>query len=389
MNYVDIKHHRAVCDKYGLDDNRTSIREYENTKLKDEYIKQKVDEISKLKDNYTKLIKQKDDKITKLIKQKDDEIAKHIKQKDDEITKLIKQKDDEITKLIKQKDDEFTKLIKQKDDEITKLKVASGTGISKSKKSIVSQNNIINEQSVCQMGEKETKTAKLTELFNNCTLSTNDNIQPEDGDTFTDEEFFSHLTNDTVELIEKINFLNHEYGTTLPCNRFPVGNAYERFVVDHLKCKGFEVEGLPNAPRFDMNVINYKHLSIKYSSSGAIKLHNSNNSSNKDIKMVDTLLITPSTPAGRIQGCIFLLSLAKFDELDIDHKPYLKDTKDGLQLDRSFLTYLKKKKYPFIFQNDIKHIKKSCNNTNTSQKFIEDTFMPAFHNYIHNENIEI
>ena len=48
---------------------------------------------------------------------------------------------------------------------------------------------------------------------------------------------------------------------------------------------------------------------------------------------------------------------------------YLKNTKDGLELKRSLLTMLNKKKYPFIHDINLNHNKENCKNRLCSKLF--------------------
>ena len=72
-----------------------------------------------------------------------------------------------------------------------------------------------------------------------------------------------------------IKYLLKQFGTSEPCNRFDVGNSIEFIIGNYIKCCGFKVLELPNAKRFDIEILNYKKLSIKYSSTSDITLHNS------------------------------------------------------------------------------------------------------------------
>ena len=83
-----------------------------------------------------------------------------------------------------------------------------------------------------------------------------------------------------------------EFGTTNRCNWFDVGNCLEFILADWIRSTGIEVENEPNSLRTDLYIKNYGKLSVKYSSSGNIKLHNSLGE-NKDMYMHPTLVIKP------------------------------------------------------------------------------------------------
>ena len=150
-----------------------------------------------------------------------------------------------------------------------------------------------------------------------------------------------------------------EFGTSLHCNRFPIGNCIEYAIVDLTKEIGFPVIGHQNAKRIDIEIEGFGQFSIKYSSGGNIKLHNSNNQSNKDISMCDTLLVTPTT--------WWFLRPQEIENIGISLNDYLKNTGDGLELKSSILTALKKKKYPFMFEFDISVDKSECKNREISR----------------------
>ena len=140
------------------------------------------------------------------------------------------------------------------------------------------------------------------------------------------------------------------FGTTLRCNRFDLGNCIEYAVAELLVENQIKITEMPNAKRYDINIHGYCELSIKYSTKGNIRLHNSLGE-NKDIQLKKTLCITPDR--------IYLLLpeiINKFVKLD----DYLENTKDALELKRSILKSLIKKKYPFITNININVEKEKC-----------------------------
>lgn len=159
----------------------------------------------------------------------------------------------------------------------------------------------------------------------------------------------------------KIEYLLNEFGTSEPCNRFDVGNTIEFILNDHIVESGFKVNELPNAKRYDVDVENYKKLSIKYSSGGEITLHNSNSCVNTDLEMKDTILLTPES--------LYLITNEELVKHEIDIKEYLKNAGDSLKLKRSILKTLKIKNYPYIYDINIAHDKQACKHRLCSKLF--------------------
>ena len=151
------------------------------------------------------------------------------------------------------------------------------------------------------------------------------------------------------------------YGTSKPCKRFDVGNTIELIIINMIRNFGFYVDELPNARRIDLRINNNYDLSIKYSSSGNIKLHNSNNCVNKDNKLTDLILITGSK--------LYLITKEQLLNYKINITKYLINTGDGLQMKRSVLTELKKKKYEFIKDFYLNIDKSKCLNKSCYKTF--------------------
>jgi hypothetical protein len=184
-----------------------------------------------------------------------------------------------------------------------------------------------------------------------------------------DQEFWNGLIMLNLDkLIKPIEYLLEQFGTKEPCNRFDVGNSIEFIICNYIKSCGFKVTELPNAKRFDVDIDNYKKLSIKYSSIGDITLHNSNSCINKDIKMKDTILLTPCN--------LYLITNTELCKNNINIKDYIKNHGDSLKLKRKILKKLEQINYPYIYKINIKHNKKECKNRLCSKifynKFIEE-----------------
>lgn len=170
-------------------------------------------------------------------------------------------------------------------------------------------------------------------------------------------------TQDKTEYKRLMLHLLEDYGTSLYCNRFAVGNCHEYAIEDLVRATGLTVENLQNSERVDLNIKEFGRLSIKYSSTSDIKLHNSNNSSNKDMSMVETLLVTPTH--------WWILTMEEMEKVGVNVKDFLKNTGDGLQLKRSILTELSRKNYPHVFAHSIEVDKKKCKHKETSRVFYD------------------
>ena len=154
-----------------------------------------------------------------------------------------------------------------------------------------------------------------------------------------------------------------EFGTALHCNRFAIGNCNEYAIADLVRSTGLEVTEMQDASRVDQEVKGLGKYSIKYSGSGDIKLHNSNNISNTDMSMHNTLLVTPDE--------WWYLTPNDMAIVGVNYKDYLKNTGDGLALKRSILTALKTGNYLHFFPFDIAVDKKQCKNRETSKVFYD------------------
>jgi hypothetical protein len=168
---------------------------------------------------------------------------------------------------------------------------------------------------------------------------------------------------DKTEYKKLMLHILEDYGCALHCNRFAIGNCHEYAIEDLVRATGLTVQNLQDAVRVDLNIKEFGRISIKYSSTGDIKLHNSNNVANKDMSMVDTLLVTPTD--------WWILTTPEMMKVGVDVKEYLKNSGDGLQLKRTILTALAKNKYPHRFAHSIEIDKKKCKNKETSRVFYD------------------
>jgi len=176
----------------------------------------------------------------------------------------------------------------------------------------------------------------------------------------TDTEFWLKLSAVNKKAAEsQIKYLLSQYGTRLPCNRFDVGNAIEFILKDLLH--EFNVCSTPNEKRTDLSFDQYKKLSVKYSSTGNITMHNSNSCENKDCKFTDLLLLTPTD--------LYLITAQSLTDYNININDYLVNKKDSLKLQRSLLKQLNLKQYTFKIPFDIQVDKKKCLNKNCAETF--------------------
>ena len=180
-----------------------------------------------------------------------------------------------------------------------------------------------------------------------------------------DEEFWNLLIKNNIKNVKNpIEYLLKEFGTGLCCNRFDVGNTIEFIIGDYIKSCGLKIIEMPNSKRFDISINNYKKLSIKYSSSGDITLHNSNSSINKDLDMKDTLLLTPEK--------LWLITESELHKNNFDIKNYIESKGDSLKLRRKILKELEKIKYPYVYEIGIEHNKGECKNRLCSKIFYKE-----------------
>lgn len=154
-----------------------------------------------------------------------------------------------------------------------------------------------------------------------------------------------------------------EYGTTLHCNRFPIGNCNEYAIADVVRKTGLTVEEHSNAKRIDLDVKEFRPFSIKYTSGGDAILHNSQRKTNTDLTMHDTLIVTPSQ--------WWFLAPSVIKEYNIDLTKYIKNNGDSLVLKLSVLKDLQKMKYPYFFEFDISIDKKQCKHKEISRVLYE------------------
>jgi hypothetical protein len=178
----------------------------------------------------------------------------------------------------------------------------------------------------------------------------------------TDRVLWDSIKNKNTNLYtNKIKYLLSEFGTSQPCNRFNVGNTIEFIMTEFLIDSGYSIEELTNAKRVDLCINGTYPISIKYSSTGSITLHNSNSCINTDMKLTDLFLLTPTK--------LYLITNSLLLEYKIQIHNFLKNTGDSLKLNRNLLKLLEKIRYPYMMDFDITTDKKKCNNRLCSKLF--------------------
>ena len=177
-----------------------------------------------------------------------------------------------------------------------------------------------------------------------------------------DNILWEHITKGNLDDLQKrTKYLLLVYGTSLPCNRFDVGNSIEFILEDFISSLGFSVTKLPNAKRIDLCINNSFKLSVKYSSVGDITLHNSNSCVNKDENMTDLILLTPTR--------LYLITNDNIQQHGINLDDYLVNTGDSLKLKRTLLTKLESIDFKFKCSLDIKIDKSLCQNKSCAEVF--------------------
>ncbi len=166
------------------------------------------------------------------------------------------------------------------------------------------------------------------------------------------------------ELCANIKKRKNTFGTSIPSNRFSIGMSYEKCFVRFFKECGMKITHTGEKKRIDI-LFHFENdsstgLSIKYSSSGSIKIHNSLGL-NKDVKFHPTLLIASN------ENLLLLIDEKIALDYGVDISNFLKNVKDGLQLNRKIINVLKATNYPFIKTMDLGNDK--CENISVVDTF--------------------
>jgi hypothetical protein len=203
------------------------------------------------------------------------------------------------------------------------------------------------------------KITKIKEIVYNSEINTkkNDNY-------FTIHQFWNLFLHGFLSVKIKVeNEMKYwliEFGTSLQCNRFDIGNIIERILTNLFNSiKEITAKNEPNECRIDITFEKFQNLSVKYTSSGDITLHNSNSQINSDLNFTDTLLLT--------QDKMWLLSKDEMKKYHIFVQDYIYNTGDSLKLKRNILKDLEDVKYPYFTPINISVPKKECKNRKCSE----------------------
>jgi hypothetical protein len=171
--------------------------------------------------------------------------------------------------------------------------------------------------------------------------------------------FAALLLADKTMYLKRVQYMMQEFGTSLQCNRFDIGNTHERLIADVITQVGCNVSLLTNAKRVDI-CVNDIEFSIKYSGSSNIRLHNSLGT-NRDVTVTNTLLVTPTE--------WWFLDMAKIAECGVNINDYLVNKSDCLELKRSILAALHRASYPYTFELDLEVSSDVCKHRPTYEIF--------------------
>ena len=153
------------------------------------------------------------------------------------------------------------------------------------------------------------------------------------------------------------------FGTSLPCNRFPVGELNEIALRDLMRRNGIDVVWESGTARKDLllrNVDGLTDLSVKFvSDTKSVILHNAQRKINTDLSLTPTLLITPRE--------WWLLSDAWLSAHAVHVKDYLKNNGDSLAMDLRFLGGLRERGYPYTFAHAFQYDRKVCQHKSVAQ----------------------
>ena len=176
------------------------------------------------------------------------------------------------------------------------------------------------------------------------------------------------------KMYARIDYLIHEFGSSKHENRPLFGNYVERVLVNmwnESTKSDWQFIHVPHCARIDVYIRNKKTkesvpVSIKYSSSGNIRLHNSMQN-NKDMFVHNTIVITKD----------FICTL--IPEYIPDITNYLVNKSAHLELKRSLFTKLKNTKYNnfYLYPKKYKLEKQSFNKSmgDLLEEYIENKFM--------------
>lgn len=174
--------------------------------------------------------------------------------------------------------------------------------------------------------------------------------------------FLPVFLSNKIKVENEIKYWLREFGTSLQCNRFDIGNIIEQILTNLFNSiKEITAKNEPNECRIDITFEKFQNLSVKYTSSGPITLHNSNSKKNTDKSFTDTLLLEQD------KSKLWLLVQDEMKKYHIFVQNYIYDTSDSLKLKRNILKDLEDVNYPYCRQIDIYVPKEECKNRKCSE----------------------
>lgn len=158
-------------------------------------------------------------------------------------------------------------------------------------------------------------------------------------------------TKPTDRLVRTIETFLYNYGTSLHCNRFDVGNCIELAFTEYIKDTGVSAEHTTHAKRTDIKIADAGSLSIKYSSGGTVTLHNVRSGVNTDFTVHPTIVLRPD-------GMYFLLT-EELAAKGIDVADYLVDEKSSLSIKERIFRDIQQRAPHFFLPLTIRAFKKT------------------------------
>jgi hypothetical protein len=153
-------------------------------------------------------------------------------------------------------------------------------------------------------------------------------------------------------LVRNIETYLYNYGTSLHCNRFDVGNCIEMEFTRFVKSLGETAEHTTHAKRTDVVIAGAGPVSLKYTSGGAVTLHNVRSGVNTDFTVHPTIVLRP-------EG-LYLLVTEELARRGMDVKDYLKDEKSSLSIKESIFKDIRGKAEHLHIPLPIRPFKKDC-----------------------------
>lgn len=159
-------------------------------------------------------------------------------------------------------------------------------------------------------------------------------------------------TADKSHMVRNIELYLWNYGTSLPCNRFDVGNSIELEFTRFVQSIGSTARHTTHATRTDVDIEGVGAVSLKYSSGGNVTLHNVRSGVNKDFALHPTIVLRP-------EG-LYLLETTMMAAASMDVKDYLRDDKSSLTMKGVVFADIRRKANHLHIPLVIRTFKKEC-----------------------------